>query len=155
MKKYYIFISFFIIAILVDQFVKNIFVSGYFLETSCINLELHYNRGVAFSMLSFLEDNLKWLQVVLLSIVIVYIIKEKYIQEYPFAIAMILGGGISNLYDRFIHIEGVVDYIYWHCGFDFAIFNIADMLINLGAFIIILSLLIDYIKEKKEKNANK
>lgn len=152
MKKYSIFILFFIVAVILDQYVKNIFVNGFFLETNCINLELHYNRGVAFSMLSFLEDNLKWIQVVLLIGVFIYIIKEKYIHEYPFALAMILSGGISNLYDRFIHIEGVVDYIFWHCGFNFAIFNIADILINLGAFIILLSLLLVYIKEK---NANK
>ena len=30
------------------------------LKGSCIDLELHYNKGVAFSMFAFLGDNLKY-----------------------------------------------------------------------------------------------
>jgi signal peptidase II len=45
-------------------------------------------------------------------------------------------GAVSNILDRFLHI-GVVDYIYWHCGFDFAIFNISDILINIAIVFIL------------------
>ncbi len=77
-----------------------------------------------------------------LSYVIFY---DKYIKKYPLAIGLILGGAIGNLYDRFIR-EGVVDYVAWHCGFDFAVFNFADVMIDIGvASIIIFSL----IEEKK------
>jgi lipoprotein signal peptidase len=40
-----------------------------------------------------------------------------------------LGVGSSNLPDLFVH-GGVVDYIFWHYGFEFAIFNLADALID-------------------------
>ncbi len=45
------------------------------------------------------------------------------IKEYPLSSALILGGAIGNLYDRFTQ-GGVVDYVYWHCGFDFAVFKL-------------------------------
>jgi signal peptidase II len=44
---------------------------------------------------------------------------------------ILIGAGLSNVYDRFNH-GGVVDYIYWHCGFNFAIFNFADVMIDLA-----------------------
>ncbi|HHH51124.1 MAG TPA: lipoprotein signal peptidase, partial [Campylobacterales bacterium] len=37
--------------IIIDQNIKILFVDGgYYLKGSCIDLELHYNKGVAFSM---------------------------------------------------------------------------------------------------------
>jgi signal peptidase II len=120
------------------------------MKGSCINLELFYNRGVAFSMLAFLGDNLKWVQVVLIIGIIAYVFYEGYLKQYAFAIGLIVGGAIGNLYDRFIH-EGVVDYVAWHCGFDFAIFNYADVMIDLGVAIILLMTFLDYRREKKLK----
>ena len=118
------------------------------LKGSCIDLELHYNRGVAFSMLEFLGDNLKWVQLVLIMGIIAYVFYDGYIKEYTFALGLIIGGALGNLYDRFIH-EGVVDYVAWHCGFDFAVFNYADVMIDLGVAIILLMSFLEYRKEKK------
>jgi signal peptidase II len=118
---------------------------------SCIDLELHYNRGVAFSLLAFLGDNLKWLQLILIIGIIVYIFYENYIKTLAFPLALIVGGALGNVYDRFIH-EGVVDYVAWHCGFNFAVFNYADVMIDLGVFIILLFSFLEYRKEKKEAN---
>jgi len=121
------------------------------LKGSCINLELHYNRGVAFSMLAFLGDNLKWVQLVLIAGIIFYIFYEGYIKEYAFPLGLIAGGALGNLYDRFIH-EGVVDYVAWHCGFDFAVFNYADVMIDLGIAIILLLTFLEYKAEKKKNS---
>jgi len=120
------------------------------MKGSCINLELFYNRGVAFSMLSFLGENLKWVQLLLVVGIVVYIFYEGYLKQYAFAIGLIVGGAIGNLYDRFIH-EGVVDYVAWHCGFDFAVFNYADVMIDLGVAIILLMSFLEYRKEKRLK----
>jgi len=120
------------------------------MEGSCINLELFYNRGVAFSMLAFLGDNLKWVQLLLIVGIVAYVFYEGYLKQYAFAIGLIVGGAIGNLYDRFIH-EGVVDYVAWHCGFDFAIFNYADVMIDLGVAIILLMSFLEYRKEKRLK----
>ena len=115
---------------------------------SCIDLELHYNKGVAFSLLAFLGDNLKWLQLILIVGIIFYIFYENYIKTLAFPLALIVGGALGNVYDRFIH-EGVVDYVAWHCGFDFAVFNYADVMIDLGVFIILLLSFLEYRKETK------
>jgi signal peptidase II len=129
--------------IIIDQNIKMLFVDGgYYLKGSCIDLELHYNRGVAFSMFSFLGDNLKWIQSVLIIGIIGFVFYEGYLKKYAFPIGLIVGGAISNLYDRFIH-QGVVDYVAWHCGFDFAVFNYADVMIDLGVATILLISFLD------------
>jgi len=123
--------------IIIDQNIKTLFVHGYYWDSNCISLELHYNKGVAFSMFAFLGPYLKWIQIALISGIVVYIFYEGYLKRYAFALGILVGAAISNLYDRFIH-EGVVDYIAWHCWFDFAVFNYADMMINLSIAWILL-----------------
>ncbi|HHD75409.1 MAG TPA: lipoprotein signal peptidase [Campylobacterales bacterium] len=124
------------------------------LKGSCIDLTLHYNRGVAFSMFAFVGVYLKWIQLVVIAAVLLFVFYEGYLKQFAFAIGLIVGGAIGNVYDRFFH-EGVVDYVAWHCGFDFAIFNFADVMIDLGVAIILLVSLIEYLRERKErKEAN-
>jgi signal peptidase II len=68
---------------------------------------------------------------------VIYLYTNKQIfKDYFIPISFLLAGGSSNIYDRFNH-EGVVDYIYWHCGFNFAIFNLADILINISVAMIL------------------
>lgn len=118
--------------IAIDQFIKFEFVEGFVVHGDCISLVLAYNYGVAFSMFEFLAENLKFLQIAILAGVAIYLYLNKDIfKEYYLPIAFIFAGGISNIFDRFIH-GAVVDYVYWHCGFDFAIFNLADVLIDIG-----------------------
>ena len=118
------------------------------LKGSCIDLELHYNKGVAFSMFAFLGDNLKWVQLVLILGIIFYIFYEGYLKAYALPLGLIIGGALGNLYDRFNH-NGVVDYVAWHCGFDFAVFNYADVMIDLGVAIILLLSFLEYRRKKK------
>jgi signal peptidase II len=99
---------------------------------------LAYNKGVAFSMFAFLDLYLKYIQIALVLSGIIYLLKNKAIfLEYYIPIALLFSGAISNIIDRFLHI-GVVDYVYWHCKFDFAIFNLADVLIDLAVVLIIV-----------------
>jgi signal peptidase II len=100
-------------------------------------------------MLAFLEGNLKWVQLVLISGIIFYIFYEGYVKQYAFPLGLIIGGALGNLYDRFIH-EGVVDYVAWHCGFNFAVFNYADVMIDLGVAIILLLSFLEYREDKKK-----
>lgn len=125
-------ILFFTIAgiFIIDQNIKMLFVDGFRYYTECIDLILVYNKGVAFSMFAFLEGYLKYIQIVLVLGVLGYIL---YMKEMCYAIpgGFLLGAAFSNIYDRFIH-EGVVDMVYWHCGFNFAVFNFADVMINVA-----------------------
>ncbi len=136
-KIYQKFFIAFAIVFVLDQIIKLIFLNGFGWESRCIDLVLTFNKGVAFSMFSSLGPYLKYIQIVLITAVFAYIFWEKkLLQEFALPLGFILAGGISNVLDRFTQ-EGVVDYVYWHCGFDFAIFNLADMMINLGVAIIL------------------
>jgi signal peptidase II len=115
---------------IIDQSIKSLFLDGYRYYSACIDLILVYNKGVAFSMFSFLDVWLKWLQLLLIGGVFVYVIKLRK-SCYAVPAGILIGAGLSNIYDRFIH-GGVVDYVYWHCGFDFAVFNFADVMIDLA-----------------------
>ncbi len=115
---------------IVDQNIKMLFVDGFRYYTDCIDLILVYNKGVAFSMLAFLDEWLKYIQLFLVSGVLIYIIVMKKVC-FAFPAGLMLGGAFSNVYDRFIH-GGVVDMVYWHCGFNFAVFNFADVMIDVA-----------------------
>ena len=115
---------------IVDQNIKMLFVEGFRYYADCIDLILVYNKGVAFSMLSFLDEWLKYIQLVLVSGVLIYILYLKKLC-FAFPTGLLLGGAFSNIYDRFIH-GGVVDMVYWHCGFNFAVFNFADVMIDVA-----------------------
>lgn len=115
---------------IIDQNIKMLFVDGFRYYTECIDLILVYNKGVAFSMFAFLDGNLKYIQLVLVFGVLGYILYMRQVC-YAFPAGLLLGGAFSNIYDRFIH-EGVVDMVYWHCGFNFAVFNFADVMIDVA-----------------------
>jgi signal peptidase II len=124
------FLTFFLI-FLIDQLVKLAFLNGFEWNSKCISLTLAINKGVAFSMFSFFGEYLKYIQLVLIILLFFYFIKEKIINKHPIISGILFGAALSNLFDRFIR-GGVVDYVYWHCGFDFAIFNFADTMIDLS-----------------------
>jgi len=122
------FTSFFIIFI-IDQLIKYSFLNGFEWQSKCISLTLAINKGVAFSMFAFLGEYLKYIQCVLIAGLLFVFIKEKIIQNHPFVSGILFAAAVSNLADRFIR-GGVVDYVYWHCWFNFAIFNFADVCID-------------------------
>jgi len=121
---------------IIDQNIKMLFVDGYRYYTECIDFILVYNKGVAFSMFAFLDEYLKYIQVLLVSGIALYIF---YLKKLCYALpsGILLGGAFSNIYDRFIH-DGVVDMVYWHCGFDFAVFNFADVMIDIAVVWILI-----------------
>ncbi len=121
---------------IIDQNIKMLFVEGFRYYTDCIDLILVYNKGVAFSMLSFLDEWLKYIQLVLVAGILGYVIYLKKIC-FAFPAGLMLGGAFSNIYDRFIH-GGVVDMVYWHCGFNFAVFNFADVMIDVAVVWILI-----------------
>jgi signal peptidase II len=129
-----VFVMFFLVLLgtfIVDQYIKSLFVEGYYRAGECIDLELHYNKGVAFSMFTFLGPYLKWIQVALVMAILFFIFKEGYLKRYAFPLGLFVGGALGNVYDRFVH-PGVVDYVAWHCGFNFAVFNFADVAIDVA-----------------------
>ncbi|WP_172197234.1 signal peptidase II [Campylobacter sp. RM16188] len=141
-------IAFFVVFI-ADQLVKQIFLNGFTWQGEYFSLVLAFNKGVAFSMFASLGEWLKFIQVALIVAVFAYLVWQKEIlKDHAIAIGILLGAGSSNLLDRFVH-GGVVDYVYWHKWFSFAIFNLADVMIDVAVCIILWQ------SFKKPKNSGK
>src|SRR5574344_969931 len=151
-KKLKISIIIFFIIFVVDQVVKYGFANlGWDLDGPIMSLKLAYNYGVAFSMFSFLAENLKYIQVFIVILGTIYLFKNKEVfYKYYIPIALLYAGGLSNILDRFTY-GAVVDYFYWHYMFEFAIFNFADVMIDLAVVIIIYMQIVESRKEKKLK----
>jgi signal peptidase II len=134
---------------IIDQNIKALFVDGYYRPGECIDLQLHYNKGVAFSMFAFLGPYLKWIQALLILAILLFVFLEGYIKRYAFPTGLLVGGALGNVYDRFVH-GGVVDYVAWHCGFEFAVFNFADVAIDLAVVWILIMVYLskEDVKEK-------
>lgn len=147
MKKY---LGLFVLLFIIDQYIKYGFAAlNWGWDGPVISLTLAYNHGVAFSMFEFLAEGLKYIQLSILAAGSIYLFKNKDIfYKYTLAITLLYVGGLSNILDRFTY-GAVVDYVYWHYKFDFAIFNMSDVLIDL-AIVIIFYLQYKYSKEEKK-----
>ncbi len=107
------------------------------------------NTGMAFG---WLENN-RWVFMVLSTVgilaMLAYLIYLKGNGKlFCFSLSLVIGGGIGNMFDRVL-LGYVVDFIDVRC-FDFWkwIFNVADSAVCVGAALLILSVLLDYKKEK-------
>jgi len=127
--KTFKFLIVFLIVLFIDQGLKYLFLNGFEWHSKCISLVLAINKGVAFSMFSFLGEYLKYIQLGLITFLGYVFYKEKIFVKHPIISAILFAAAFSNVLDRFIR-GGVVDYVYWHCFFDFAIFNFADVCID-------------------------
>ena len=122
-------------------------------ESKFLNINLVWNEGIAFGLLSFDKNHLYNLLTILIIILIIVIffmiLKNKGIKKY--SLLMVLGGALGNLYDR-IYFKAVPDFIDFHIGnFHWFIFNVSDIFITLGVFSMIVFELVDN-KTEKAKN---
>lgn len=149
-----------IIAVALDQLTKY-FVSSYMTLGDTIPiikdvLHITYveNKGAAFSMLS----DKRWVFLTFSTIAIVAIVYVliKYKRELSrlssVSLAMVLGGAVGNMIDRIFRggvlFDGaVVDFIDVRL-INFAVFNIADSFVCVGAALLVLSVILD---EKKAR----
>ena len=108
-------------------------------KSKFLNINLIWNEGIAFGLLSFDQGNLYNLISLIIAIIIVIvffmIIKNNNIKRYP--LLMIFGGAVGNLYDR-ITFKAVPDFIDFHIGeFHWFIFDVADIFISVGVIFMI------------------
>jgi signal peptidase II len=127
-----------LITLIVDQFVKyGVMVQNWRYDGSFFSIILTYNKGVAFSMFAFLGPYLKYIQLLLIGAIVFYILRHSYfLKAHYLPMGLLVGAGCSNILDRFWH-GGVVDYIFWHRWFEFAVFNLADVMINVAVAILL------------------
>ena len=117
------------------------------------------NTGAAFGMMK----DARWIFMVTSTVAIigilvymfrrVYVKKEKMPWMEALSLSLIVGGGIGNMIDRTI-LGYVVDMI--DCRFiNFAVFNVADSFVCIGAGLMILYLIVLTVKEYKAEKAAK
>ena len=110
-----------------------------------LNIYLIWNEGIAFGLFSFYQDNLyNILTVIILIIILIilfFLIKAEGLKKY--ALLMVFGGAIGNLFDRIFY-KAVPDFIDFHVGnFHWFIFNVSDIFITLGVIFLIYLELVD------------
>ncbi len=108
------------------------------------------NEGMAFSLFS----GARWVFVAVTAIVctaaLLYLFKNRCDSLWAYwSIGVIVSGGIGNLIDRILY-GYVIDFIE-PVFVDFAIFNIADCAVTLGAVSLIAYLLCDLFKKEKKE----
>ena len=118
--------------------------------TSFFNLVLTYNPGAAFSFLSEQSGWQRWFLSGIASIaaiVIIFLLNKYQLEKlFCWALSLILGGAIGNLYDR-IMLGHVVDFLDFYVGtYHWPAFNIADSAIFIGTALMIY----DSFRNKKE-----
>ena len=117
------------------------------------------NTGAFLGLGSNLPENIRYaLFVVLVGVflvgLLVYMLKSsKQSQCSIIGFSLIFSGGLSNLYDRFINNGAVIDFMNIGIGsLRTGVFNIADMAIMLGAFMVIF---VSFRHVETEKTSNK
>ena len=116
---------------------------------SFLNLNLIWNDGIAFGLLSFDQNfyyNFLTLIIILVTLIIFWmIITTQKLEKVSFM--MIFGGSLGNIFDR-LYYSAVPDFIDLHINnFHWFIFNVADIFISLGVLLLIY--LEIFIKKKK------
>lgn len=122
-------------------------------DKEVLNLYYCLNSGAAFSKLSGKTVFLIVItSAVILWLLFLMITKKVHRPVYLASISLILGGGIGNLIDRIFNDGKVIDFIDVRI-INFPIFNFADICAVCGAGLLMLTVIIDEIKEHKRKKA--
>lgn len=145
MKKLY---GFVFGTLLLDQIVKNLllFFMNYGQSISVIkgffNITLVGNTGAAFSILSSNTILLIVISLAVLNIIYFFFIKGKKLTIFEqVSYGLLVGGIMGNLVDRVVHMQ-VIDYLDFNIfGYNFPIFNLADIAIVVSMILIAIQVI--------------
>lgn len=149
-----------LIGVIIDQLIKMVIVNRMSIyETIKIidnffNITYVQNKGAAWSILTGQTFLLSAFAIFIIILLNVFIFKqEKICKIEMLCYGLLLGGIIGNLIDR-IFLGYVIDFLDFKIlGYDFPIFNVADILICISAFMLII---LTFIKgDKNEISSNK
>ena len=145
-KRENIFFLVIILLVFIFDRITKLKILNYFSERSYyindyINLELIWNTGIGFGLLSsssiLIYHSISIIiGIIILAMLIVLINSEQLIEKTIFSI--IIGGACGNIYDRLIY-NAVPDFIDVHYqNFHWFVFNIADIFISLGIILFLI-----------------
>lgn len=135
-----------IIFLIIDQITKilvvNSLVPGENIEIIKNIFSIIYtnNTGAAFSILLGKRIFLIVVAVLIIGVLLYYIKRNKIEKKIDIiALSFVIGGSLGNLIDRIVR-GYVIDFISIKIGnYNFPIFNVADILIVIGVFLLLLS----------------
>jgi len=151
------------VVFLLDQWTKTIateslkiyeavVVNGY------LNWTLMHNEGMAFSFLADQSGWQRWGISIVAIIIVIWLLfwlkksdfKSKFLN---LGLVFVIGGALGNIYDR-LNLGYVIDFIEAHYNDNFwPAFNIADTAISIGAFFLILDLIVGEKKADENKSS--
>jgi signal peptidase II len=145
-----------VLAVVADQWVKRLVETHLPMQEKIdvlpfLALFRTYNTGVAFSMFASIGDVGL---IVISAAVILFVLylaartsANQIIARTGFA--LIIGGAIGNIIDRAL-LGHVIDYVLFHTPvWSFAVFNLADALITIGAVLVIIQELLVWRKARR------
>lgn len=126
------------------QGVKDGFIPG------LINLVMVENRGAGFGIFQGKTIALTVITFILVIGIIVYLffaLKET--EWLRISLVFVVGGGIGNIVDRIAlgYVRDFLQFAFWE---DFPVFNVADSFVTVGAFMLIVVLIVMLVKEGKK-----
>tara|TARA_Y100000992_G_scaffold177612_1_gene119739 strand:+ start:22 stop:507 length:486 start_codon:yes stop_codon:yes gene_type:complete len=146
-KNFFITSSFILLIFLLDRvskiyviYLNDKFLGSEIFSSKFLNISLIWNEGIAFGLFSFKNQDIYNILTILILIIILFIffmiIKSKSFEKY--ALSMILGGALGNVFDRIIY-NRVPDFIDFHINdFHWFIFNVSDIFITIGVISMIV-----------------
>ena len=133
--------KFYVIFLTEKNLSSNIFTSKF------LNINLIWNEGIAFGLLSFDQNfyyNILTILILIITLIIVFLMfRSNGIEKLSYS--MIIGGSFGNLTDR-LYYSAVPDFIDISINnFHWFIFNVADIFISIG---VILLIVLEFLKKK-------
>jgi signal peptidase II len=157
-KRFYSLFAIIFAAVLTDQVIKYLVETGMAYQQQIdvlpfLALFRVHNEGIAFSMLSGMHD----IALIVLTLVVIGFVTYLWWSTSPgrwisaAGFALIIGGAVGNLIDRSLH-GYVIDYILFHLpSWSFAVFNLADAYISIGAALVVIEEVFVWVKERKKR----
>lgn len=141
-----------VLVIILDRFTKNLalrFITSPVIVNRFFSFDLALNRGISLGLFHFTGTIgffiVSFVVAVILCIIILWAYRVYQRGGNIMGHALIIAGGLSNMFDRFLF-GGVVDFISISLnGWNWALFNVADVAIDIG----VLILLVQSFYEKK------
>ena len=119
------------------------------------SLEYYENTGAAFSML--LTKTMLLAFVSLIAVILMTVVLLKYRKKnriFDLSLSFLIAGALGNMYDRFF--QGyVIDFfkLHYYNKYTFPIFNVADVLVCIGAGFLILYVIKEEIDERRKSSS--
>ena len=135
-----------VLAVVLDRVTKNWVLDkldGILNITDYLSFEFVLNRGISWGMFSSDSEGTFLLIAAAVSGLVLFLIsfaRERFKHDHLiFGEVLVLAGALSNLFDRFMY-RGVVDFIVFsYQSWTFPAFNVADMCVVSGVFIMLIS----------------